>query len=134
MEHSACLSADVANAFDPNYPEVSEKRNDAKINFGAVLTKYTGSRGKSGTSEAGADFVSKLRNLFDQHQVIWQTGQLGKVDQGGGGTIAKYMANRNIDTIDMGVPVLSMHSPFEVISKLDFFMAYRAFLEFYTHF
>lgn len=133
-ERSACLSADVANGFDPNYPEVSEKRNDARINFGAVLTKYTGSRGKSGTSDAGADFVAKLRRLFDQYNVIWQTGQLGKVDQGGGGTIAKYLANRNIDTIDMGVPVLSMHAPFEIISKLDFYMAYRAFFEFYTHF
>ncbi|MDP4108473.1 MAG: aminopeptidase [Bacillota bacterium] len=134
MENSACLSADVSNAFDPNYPEVSDKRNDSRINLGAVLTKYTGSRGKYGTSEADADFVSKVRNLFDRHNVIWQTGQLGKVDQGGGGTIAKYMANRNIDTVDMGVPVLSMHSPFEVISKLDFYMAFRAFFEFYSHF
>ncbi len=133
-ERSACLSADVANAFDPNYPEVSEKRNDARINLGAVLTKYTGSRGKSGTSEAGADFVSRLRRLFDQYHIVWQTGQLGKVDIGGGGTIAKFMANRNIDTIDMGVAVLSMHAPFEVISKLDLYMTYRAFFEFYSHF
>ncbi len=130
FENSACLSADVSNAFDPNYPEVSEKRNEAHINLGAVVTKYTGARGKSGTSDAGAEMMSKVRILFDKKKVIWQTGQLGKVDQGGGGTIAMYMANRNIDTVDLGVPVLSMHSPFEVVSKLDFYMTYRAVYEF----
>ncbi len=124
--NSFCLSADVCNAFDPNYPEVSEKRNSAKLNYGVCLLKFTGSRGKSGSSDASAETVGKLRSLFDRNGVVWQMGELGKVDQGGGGTVALLMANRDIETIDAGVPVLSMHSPFEVVSKADCYMTYKA--------
>lgn len=131
IEQSTCLSADVCNAFDPNYPQVSEKRNDARANCGVALVKYTGSRGKSGSSDATAELMAKMRHCFNQNGVIWQTGQLGKVDQGGGGTVAMFMANRNIDTVDCGVPVLSMHAPFEVIAKLDLFAAYNGFRAFY---
>ncbi len=131
IERSTCLSADVCNAFDPNYPQVSEKRNDARANCGVALVKYTGSRGKSGSSDATAELMAKMRGCFDRNGVIWQTGQLGKVDQGGGGTVAMFMANRNIDTVDCGVPVLSMHAPFEVIAKLDLYQAYRGFGAFY---
>ena len=130
-ENSVCLSADVCNAFDPNYPEVSEKRNDARANCGFALVKYTGARGKSGTSDATAELMARIRCIFDKAGVVWQTGQLGKVDQGGGGTVAMYLANRNIDTVDAGVPVLSMHAPFEVIAKLDLYMAYKGFGAFY---
>ena len=105
FENSVCLSADVCNAFDPNYPEVSEKRNDARANCGFALVKYTGARGKSGTSDATAELMARIRCIFDKAGIIWQTGQLGRVDQGGGGTVAMYLANRNIDTVDAGVPV-----------------------------
>ncbi len=125
-ENSICLSADVAVGFDPNFPEVLDKRNGALINCGITLCKYTGSRGKSGASDASAELVAHMRKIFDDADVLWQMGALGKVDQGGGGTVAMYMAERNIDTIDAGVPVLSMHSPFEVVSKLDVYMAYKA--------
>ena len=130
-ENAFCLSADVCNAFDPNYPEVSEKRNDARANCGFALVKYTGARGKSGTSDATAELMARIRCIFDKAGIIWQTGQLGKVDQGGGGTVAMYLANRNIDTVDAGVPVLSMHAPFECIAKLDLYMAYKGFGAFY---
>lgn len=131
LSHSECLSADVNAAFDPTFPEVAERKNAAYLNYGVVITKYTGARGKSGTSDASAEFAGKVRNLLDQTRVIWQTGELGKVDQGGGGTVAAYIANLNVDVIDLGVPVLSMHAPFEVVSKIDVFMAYRAFYEFF---
>lgn len=131
FENSVCLSADVCNAFDPNYPDVSEKRNDGRVNCGFALVKYTGSRGKSGTSDASAELMARIRTIFDRAGVAWQTAQLGKVDQGGGGTVAMYLAKRNIDTVDAGVPVLSMHAPFEVISKLDLYMAFRGFGAFY---
>ncbi len=130
-EKSFCISADVTNAFDPLYPDVSEKRSDAKINYGVGICKFTGARGKSGTSDASAEIVAYLRRLFAENNVIWQLAELGKVDQGGGGTIAKFMANRNIDTIDAGVPVLSMHAPFEVVAKLDCYMTYKACLAAY---
>ena len=107
-ENSFCLSADVCNAYDPLYPEVSEKRSDSKINYGMGICKFTGARGKSGTSDASAEVVAYLRRIFEENGVVWQMAELGKVDQGGGGTIAKFMANRNIDTIDAGVPVLSI--------------------------
>ena len=129
--NSFCLSADVPAAFDPNFPEVSEKRNDAKLNYGMGICKFTGARGKSGTSDASAEVVAYLRKLFADNGVVWQMSELGKVDQGGGGTIAKYMANRNIDTIDAGVPVMSMHSPFEVVAKFDCFMTYLGVLAAY---
>lgn len=132
FENSVCISADVCNAFDPNYPEVSEKRNNARLNYGMSLMKYTGSRGKSGSNDADAEFISYLRSIFKKSGVSWQTGELGKVDQGGGGTVAKYMANRNIETIDAGVPVLSMHSPFEAVSKFDCYMTYKGLKAFYN--
>lgn len=127
LSASQCLSADVNAAFDPTFPEVTEKNNCAYINRGVVVTKFTGARGKSGTSDASAEFVGKVRRLLDSENVIWQTGELGKVDMGGGGTVAAYIANMNVDTIDVGVPVLSMHAPFEVVAKTDVYMAYKAF-------
>ncbi len=130
-ENSVCLSADVCNAFDPNFPDVSEKRNDARVNCGFALIKYTGSKGKSGTNDASAELMARIRCIFDKAGVVWQTGQLGKVDQGGGGTVAMFLANRNIETVDAGVPVLSMHAPFECIAKLDLYMAYKGFTAFY---
>ena len=130
-ENSFCLSADVSNAYDPLYPEVSEKRSDSKINDGMGICKFTGSRGKAGTSDASAELVAYLRRIFADNGVVWQMAELGKVDQGGGGTIAKYMANRNIDTIDAGVPVLSMHAPFEVVAKFDCYMTYKGVLAAY---
>ncbi|MBR1591839.1 MAG: aminopeptidase [Ruminococcus sp.] len=127
LSASECLSADVNAAFDPTFPEVNEKNNCAYINRGVCITKYTGARGKSGTSDASAEFAGRIRILMDSKDVIWQTGELGKVDAGGGGTVAAYIANLNVDTIDMGVPVLSMHAPYEIISKTDLYMAYKAF-------
>ena len=124
--NSTCLSADVNAAFDPTFPDVTERRNCAYINKGAVITKYTGSRGKGGTSDASAEFMGKIRAILDRHGVIWQTGELGKVDIGGGGTVAKYVAHLNIDVVDLGVPVLSMHAPYEIVSKTDVYMTYRA--------
>lgn len=125
-EKSFCLSADVTAAFDPNFPEVYEKQNSAYLNYGICISKYSGSRGKSGASDASAEVVGFLRKLLRDQNILWQTAELGKTDQGGGGTVAAYMADRNIDTLDAGVPTLSMHSPFEVVSKLDCYMTYRA--------
>lgn len=127
LSASECLSADVNSAFDPTFPDVLERNNCAYINKGVCVTKFTGSRGKSGTSDASAEFVGRVRNLLDSKNVIWQTGELGKVDMGGGGTVAAYIANLNVDTIDVGVPVLSMHAPYEIVSKIDVYMAYKAF-------
>ncbi len=127
LSASECLSADVNAAFDPTFPEVNERNNCSYINKGVVITKYTGSRGKSGTSDASAEFTGKIRRLMNENNVIWQTGELGKVDEGGGGTVAAYIANLNVDTIDLGVPVLSMHAPYEIVSKIDTYMAYKAF-------
>ena len=126
FEASLCLSTDVTNGFDPTYPEVSDKRNNARVNYGVGLCKYTGSRGKSGASDASAEVVARMRRLFDEHEVLWQMGELGKIDQGGGGTVAMFMANRNIDTLDAGVPVLSMHAPYELVAKLDCYMTMKA--------
>ncbi|OUN26053.1 aminopeptidase [Pseudoflavonifractor sp. An85] len=125
-EKSFCLSSDVTAAFDPNFAEVYERNNSAFINYGVGLSKYTGARGKGGCSDAGAEAVGYIRRLLDDRNVLWQMAELGKTDQGGGGTVACYMANRNIDTLDAGVPVLSMHSPFETVSKLDCYMTYAA--------
>ncbi len=130
-ENSICLSTDVCNAYDPNYADVSEPRNDARLNCGFALMKYSGARGKSGTSDASAEVMARVRNIMECAGVPWQTAQLGRVDQGGGGTVAMYLANRNIDTIDAGVPVLSMHAPFEVISKVDLYSAYLGMGAFY---
>lgn len=131
LPKSECLSADVNAAFDPNFPEVFEARNASFLNYGVVVTKYTGARGKSDTSDASAEYTGKIRNLFDREQVLWQSGELGKVDIGGGGTVAKYIAGLNVDVIDVGVPVLSMHSPYEVVAKIDVYMAYKAFSAFF---
>lgn len=128
---SKCLSADVNAAFDPTYAGAYEARNSCYVNNGVVITKYTGSGGKYDTSDASAEFMGAIRNLLDNANILWQTGELGKVDGGGGGTIAKFIANLNVDVVDLGVPVLSMHAPFEVISKIDLYMAYRAIKEFY---
>lgn len=130
LSASECMSADVNSAFDPTFPDVLEKRNCAYVNYGVCVTKFTGARGKSGTSDASAEFVGKIRKLLDDNGVIWQTGELGKVDMGGGGTVAAYIANLNVDTIDVGVPVLSMHAPFETVSKIDVYMTYKAFSAF----
>jgi aspartyl aminopeptidase len=127
---SKCLSADVNAAYDPNFPDVYEKRNSAMISCGTCLSKYTGSRGKSGTSDASAEFVGFVRRLFAENGVIWQTAELGKVDAGGGGTVAMYIANHNIETVDLGVPVISMHAPYEVVSKADVYSTYKAFCAF----
>lgn len=130
LQNSRCLSADVNAAFDPTFPDVFEKRNSALLNGGVCVTKYTGSRGKSGTSDASAEFAGEIRRLLDANGVIWQTGELGKVDIGGGGTVAAYIANLDVNTIDVGVPVLSMHAPFEITAKTDIWAAYRAFAAF----
>ena len=129
---SICVSADVTAAFDPNYPEVSEKQNCAKLNYGVGLHKFTGSRGKAGTNDAPAELVAYIRRICAENGVQWQMCELGKVDQGGGGTVAMYMGNRNIATIDAGVPVLSMHAPFEVVSKYDCYMTYKCVLAAYS--
>jgi aspartyl aminopeptidase len=127
LSNSKCLSADVNAAFDPTFPDVTEKLNVAYMNYGVALTKYTGSRGKAGTSDASAEFTAEIRKLFDDNKIAWQTGELGKVDMGGGGTVAMFLANLNIDTIDVGVPVLAMHAPMEITAKNDVWTAYRAF-------
>ena len=123
--NSFCISADVTAAYDPNFAEVYEVRNSAFFNYGVSISKYTGARGKSGASDASAELVAYVRKVLDENGVIWQMAELGKVDAGGGGTVAMYMANRNITTLDAGVPVLSMHAPFETTAKLDCYMAYK---------
>lgn len=128
---SKCLSADVTAAYDPTYAEAYEANNACYVNGGVGVAKYTGARGKSGTSEATAEFVSEIRTLFEKNGVLWQIGEMGKVDIGGGGTVAMFVAGLNVDVIDIGVPVLSMHSPFELVSKLDVYMTYEGILAFY---
>ena len=125
-ENSFCLSTDVTAAYDPNFAEVYEKRNSALINCGVGLCKYTGARGKSEASDASAELVAYVRRVLDNADVLWQMAELGKVDAGGGGTVAAFMAQRNIDTLDAGVPVLSMHAPFETVAKLDCYMTFKA--------
>ena len=128
--HSKCLSADVTACYDPNFADVYEKRNSSLLSYGTTMSKFTGSRGKSSTNDASAEFVGYVRKLFAENGVIWQTAELGKVDQGGGGTVAMYIANHNIETVDLGVPVLSMHAPYEVVSKADVYSTYEAFVAF----
>lgn len=125
-----CLSADVTAAFDPTFADAFEPDNGTYAGNGVAIYKYTGARGKSGTSDASAELVSYLTGLMDRNGVVWQIGEMGKLDLGGGGTVAKYVANQDIDTIDIGVPVLAMHSPFEVVSKEDVYMAYLTFKAF----
>lgn len=127
FRNSLCLSADVNVAYDPLYPDTVEARNCAALNQGVVLTKYTGARGKSDTSDASAELMGFFRRIMDNADVVWQIGELGKVDLGGGGTVAKYIADLDVNTVDLGVPVLSMHAPFEVVSKQDVYMTYKAF-------
>ena len=131
LSQSSCLSADVTAAFDPNYASAFEANNSCYVNNGVGVAKYTGSRGKGGTSDANAEFLCRVREIFDGAQVLWQIGELGRVDLGGGGTVAKFVANMDLDVIDVGVPVLSMHAPFEVVSKLDVYMAYKGFKAFF---
>lgn len=125
LANSYCVSADVTAAFDPNYADVYDMKNAAYINKGVGLCKYTGSGGKYDSSDASAEVVGKLRKILNDEGVCWQMSEMGKNDIGGGGTVAKFMAVRNIDTIDAGVPVLGMHSPYEIVSKLDCYMTYR---------
>ena len=129
--NSFCLSADVSNAYDPNFAETCDKRNNSQLNYGVSICKYTGARGKSGASDASAEVMGHIRSTFDNAGVIWQIATLGKVDQGGGGTVAAYMANRNIPTVDAGVPVLSMHAPLELVSKLDCWATMKACVAIY---
>lgn len=130
IRNSKCLSADVNAGLDPTFPEVMDRRNASLLNYGVVVTKYTGARGKSSTSDASAEYVAYVRNMLDKAGIVWQTGELGKVDLGGGGTVAMYIANMGADVIDLGVPVLSMHAPFETTAKFDVYMCYRAMSEF----
>ncbi|MBN1883851.1 MAG: aminopeptidase [Deltaproteobacteria bacterium] len=127
FSRSVCLSADVNGALDPDYQEVHEAKNAARLGYGVCVTKFTGSRGKSMASDASAELVGRVRKLFNENNVVWQHGELGKVDEGGGGTIAKDIAERGIDVIDCGPVLLDMHSPFEISSKADLYMAYRGF-------
>lgn len=134
LENSHMLSSDVAAGVDPTYPQVTEIQNAAIMGKGVTLVKYTGSRGKSDANDANAEYIGKLRKLFNENEIIWQTSELGKVDQGGGGTIAYIMANYNMDVVDLGVPVLSMHAPYELVSKTDIYMTYKAYDTFYNKF
>ncbi len=131
LSKSECLSADVNSAYDPTFSSVFEKNNTSFLNKGVVITKYTGARGKSSTSDASAEYMGKIRRMLDEDNIVWQIGELGKVDAGGGGTVAKYIAKLDVDVVDLGVPVLSMHAPYEVISKLDLYMAFKAFVKFF---
>lgn len=131
MANSKVLSGDVCAGFDPNYPEVLDKRNAPFIGKGVTIVKYTGARGKAGSNDANAEYISQIRRIFNENNVIWQLGELGKVDQGGGGTIAYILANYGMEVVDCGVPVLSMHAPYEVVSKADVYMTYRGYKAFY---
>lgn len=130
LRHSKCLSADVNAAMDPTFQDVMERKNASFLNYGVVVTKYTGARGKSSTSDASAEYVAEVRALLDRENIVWQMGEMGKVDIGGGGTVAMFVANMGVDVVDLGVPVLSMHAPFETTAKFDVYMCYRAMYEF----
>lgn len=130
LSNSTALSADVNGGVDPNYPEVFDKRNACFLSRGVVISKYGGSKGKSGANETSPEFIASLRNLFDEQGVAWQIGELGKVDIGGGGTVAQFLAYYGMEVVDCGVATLGMHSPFEIISKVDLYMAYKAYKAF----
>jgi len=130
--HSSCLSADVNAAMDPDFKDVHEAMNAAKLGFGVCMTKFTGVGGKSGSSDAGSEFVGKIRQIFNKNHIVWQTGELGKIDQGGGGTVAKFLAKYGMNVLDCGPALLSMHSPFEISNKADIYMTYLAYKAFYT--
>lgn len=131
MMSSRALSADVAPAFDPDYQQVHEKNNAARLGYGVCMTKYTGSGGKIAASDANAEYLGRVRRIFNANKIIWQTGEMGKVDEGGGGTIAKFLASHGMDVVDCGTPVLSMHSPFEIAAKADIYMTYKAYAAFF---
>lgn len=131
LSNSSCLSADVNASLDPTFADVHDKKNAALCGYGTCIAKYTGSRGKGGTSDASAEFVNKITRLLEKNGIQWQIGELGKVDGGGGGTVAMFLANLGMDVIDLGVPVLSMHAPFEVTAKIDVYESYRAILSFF---
>lgn len=133
LSNTECLSADVCAAYDPNYPDAYEKNNSLFLNGGTGIMKYTGARGKSGSSEARAEFVGEIRRMFDKGNVKWQIGELGKTDFGGGGTVAQYIANLGADVMDCGIPILSMHSPYEISSKYDLYMSYKGYKVFYEN-
>ena len=130
LSASNCLSADVGAASDPTFADVNEPRNAAYVNYGPVILKFTGSRGKGGSNDASAEYMGEVRRTLDAAGIVWQTAELGRVDLGGGGTVAAYIAELDVDTIDIGVPVLSMHAPYEVTSKLDVYETYKAFCAF----
>lgn len=130
LRNSKCLSADVNAGTDPTFQDVMERRNASFLNYGVVVTKYTGARGKSSTSDASAEYVASVRDMLDSAGIVWQSGELGRVDLGGGGTVAMFIANMGVDVVDLGVPVLSMHAPFETTAKFDVYMCYRAMYEF----
>jgi aspartyl aminopeptidase len=132
MANSKVLSADVSAGYDPTYPDAYEKRNSAYLGRGVVLSKYTGARGKSGCNDANAEFTAEVRRIFNEANVVWQTAELGKVDQGGGGTIAYILANYGAEVIDCGVGVLNMHAPHEVVSKVDIYEMYKGYKAFYN--
>ncbi len=134
LASSSMLSADVAAGIDPTFPKVHDELNGAFMGQGTTIVKYTGSRGKGGCSDANAEFVGRIRKLLNDNNVIWQTSELGRVDEGGGGTIAYILAAENMEVLDLGVPVLSMHAPFELVSKTDVYMTYRAYKVFYNNF
>lgn len=131
LHASRCLSADVGAGFDPTFAEVMERNNAAYLNYGPVVLKYTGAGGKGSTSDASAEFMGEVRALLDGNNLPWQTAELGKVDEGGGGTVAKFVARLGIETVDIGVPLLSMHAPYEIASCLDIYATYEAFAAFY---
>ena len=130
MKNSSVLSSDVSAAFDPNFPSVMTKRNAAYFGRGLVFNKYTGARGKSGSNDADAEYIAALRGIMDKNEVAFQTAELGRVDQGGGGTIAFILANYGMRVIDSGIAVLNMHAPWEIISKVDLYEAYRGYIAF----
>ena len=125
------LSADTLAGFDPNYPEVLDKRNSPFIGKGITIVKYTGVRGKGGSNDANSEYIGKIRKIFNDNNVVWQMGELGKVDQGGGGTIAYILANYGMEVVDCGVPLLSVHAPYEIASKADVYMAYKGYNAFF---
>ena len=131
LRNSVCLSSDVNAAYDPTFASVYEEKNSCYVNKGCVLTKYTGARGKSGSNDASAETMAKVIDIMDREGVYWQIGELGAVDVGGGGTVACYVAKMDVDVVDLGVPILAMHAPFELASKLDIYNTYKAFKAFY---
>ena len=133
LSNSDCLSADVGAAYDPQYPSVYDKKNAAFAGRGVLISKYTGGRGKSDSSDANAEFVARIRKIFNDNDILWQNGELGKVDVGGGGTIAQYVANLGLNVLDCGTPILCMHAPFELASKFDCYMTYKAYKVFFEN-